>query len=492
MKNQVLIIKMILIFILTPIFWPLVSLFTLVHIIRIILSLLSSAIIVPVFFSMYRYFERKYARQSLQLFTQVCLSHINMGDSLHVSMKQALDSLLVRTKFPYQKKSLRKAKLGLELHKDFQDNLPLLTELFPCPESQAFFLLLNNPSLMGKQVKSLFQGFERNLREILKREESIAAEKSKSLIESLSLLMMPVLIIFFLKNTAMEFYSNAFHNAQSQNLLLLAYALFIGSLIFIKRIFWPMEKIRRINNKKTKGPIKSNENNFLLLFFLRSKVERSLHHYDVTGNLKKDQIRYLQNKKRIRFFFYALILTGSTWINGLPAILSILIFFLIFLYPDYRLIENFKEYREQQIASLGQFFQYLILCLKSGMSVEYALATIEDNLGENFPLRPEIKRINLELLNQNSLDNSLNNFASNIDFPEVSMYLHLLKLHAYTGNREDLELLDLQNQQFQHILEEEAKKQIARKSNNYLVPMLMNLFAVMLISIAPILPYFQF
>lgn len=126
------------------------------------------------------------------------------------------------------------------------------------------------------------------------------------------------------------------------------------------------------------------------------------------------------------------------------------------------------------------------------MSVEYALATIEDNLGENFPLRPEIKRINLELLNQNSLDNSLNNFASNIDFPEVSMYLHLLKLHAYTGNREDLELLDLQNQQFQHILEEEAKKQIARKSNNYLVPMLMNLFAVMLISIAPILPYFQF
>lgn len=491
MKRKI--ISLLILLISTLIFMPLTKLFVVNNLLlQIMLSLFSAVVLYPLIAQVYKYFRLKESRQALQFFLQVSISHLNSGDSLQHAMIKALQVLEKNKRILTRPKHLSMAKQGLQLNKNFQENLILLSELFTCPESKIIFSLLRNPNLLGKQIKGTLQNFEVNLRDTIKRNETQMAEQTKSLVESLLLLLMPVLIILFIKNGSPDFYENAFKTLVGQLLFLVAYLLFSSSVLFIQKVYFPKSKTFNISQKHAPSKGNGSQSNLLLLFPLRKLIEKSLQFYSLHGTIQKSVMRQMQNKKRIRFLVYAILIFITLTYANLPYYLGIIISFAIFIYPDYRLIENYREYRSYQIGALGPFFQYIILCLKSGMSVQFAINTANENLGADFPLRVEIKRMNIELANKNSLENTLTQFAHNLDIPEVIMYFQILLLHSHSGFKQDIDILELQTQQFQHILEEEKRKINLRKSNFYIVPMVMNLLSVMLISIAPIIQYFQF
>ncbi len=491
------------------------KLFTQVLSLQITLAFLTGLVWAYSLRKVLRYYEIYRIKQSLLSFCQTASSRLSMGQSLNRSLSDALDTLVKNPSFKGDRKALHRAKQGLSLHHDFSQNIPLLLEVFPCPEAHAFFGLIHEPQWMGQRIPEVFKRFERSVRMNLSQEESLRADQSKNLVEALSLLFMPVLICFFMSKTSPDFMNLAFASFVGRVLLLGAYLLFSLSVFFIQKTFFPVPDSFKAKNKeqsrieksakskKTKTEHKRlslrndairnylEKKQVLILPFWTEKIEEAMAFYSHRENKPIEKIRLEVNLRRMLALFLGLLVSAVFFIKKVPLFLTLTLPVLFWFYPDYRMVDSYRLLNADQILALPNLFHYLALCLSSGMSLSYAFSEVLSNLPPDNPLLPEVRYFNSQLKNQVSQATALEDFSKHINFPEASMYLQLLDAHTMAGSKESLQLMELQDQHLQHVLAEEKRKAIASKANAYLLPLVMNLLAVISISLAPILPYFS-
>ena len=177
---------------------------------------------------------------------------------------------------------------------------------------------------------------------------------------------------------------------------------------------------------------------------------------------------------------------------GENPLIPIFLCFIWALYPSLKIRQQAAEKRERLQDSLPLLFSCLSLSLDSARSLDHALAAAEKAFRRDPLWSPELQHINRRLRNRESPEKVLNELAEKLDFPEAGMYLNLLYRVSISGSRRDLMMLDMQNLHFAHVLKDKQRKRLASRSNRYLLPMVMNLLAVMLISFAPLIPSLRF
>lgn len=474
---------------------PICRLFTLHKVLQYLLAVITGFSWSPFLFQLAQNSQTKKARKDLQYFLQVCISFLNVGHSLNVSMAKAVQELTKLKQRTSHKKSLLALQHALGIQQSTQQFSNLFLTIFPCPEAKLFFHLLEQPSLLGSDVRILFRQYENSLRQEQEYTSEKQADESKNLVECISLQCMPVLIVCLFYFTAYDFYKIAFSNVLTQALLLVAYILFFLSGIYVRKIF--IAKIKKkfktknsLNKKYQKSTV-WNEKNILLLPYMQNKVEQSIEFLSIKNKVDRKLLRQRQNFQRIRFYIYGLSLFLLGMYLKLPLVIFAILSIFLVIYSDYRLVEDCNEMREFQLQYLPSFFHYLLLCIRAGFSIPVAIHLACSAFYKEFPLLPEIERMHFELENRLSLEKAIENFSTNIAFAEAATFMHFLFQHSVAGGAKDIELLQLQINQFQQLLRAREKRRIARKSNRYLIPMLFNFVSVMIICIAPVLPSFQ-
>ncbi len=479
-------------------FLPITSLFVRDTKLKLLFSVAAGVLLAPVLTRLLEAFEVRRARRHFQQFLQNMASRLNGGQAFRFSLEGCLSQMQEQaggTRFASQLRLVRKA---IDLQAPYRDLIPLLREAFACPEAPPFFALLMHPEKLGDKLSILFRYYEQNIRESQNQRESQEAEQARSLTESLSLAVMPILMLWFLTRTASDYMTLAYVSTGGRVMLGLAFLLFLLSCFFLYRIFLPgqekplkaysmkkqthkqPQRIRLRYTRLTPAFLQERHKEAILVLL---PLQAEATELDFQSKLLRDHFRFLVYG--IVFMALGLRLTDPSWfLLVLPL--------LLLIYPDYRLINDASEWRFRVQKVLPDLFTYLLICLRSGHGVGRSFQMAESSFASSQVLAVEVKGINQQLVNRKPLQEILDDFIRRLGLPEASMFVRLLAQYGAGGDSTDLELMELQVQQLRHVLKEKKRKKEARQANRYLLPMVLDLVAVMLISLAPVIPSFQF
>ncbi len=482
------------------IFRPLAQLFLRNPLHSLFLSFIPAAIFAPFISLSAKNIRIQSSRRYLQYFLQNMVSQLNIGNTLRFSLEASFAALCEQfPRSPFHRR-FHAASQALALRASFSETIPLMSEAFPCPESESFFSLLLNPELLGDKMTTLFRHYEQDLRESRNQRESLQAEQAKALTESISLAAMPPLIIIGLSRMAPEYLSLAYEDKSGQLMLLGAYFLFCLSCFSLGRIFLPPISKKRVEIDRKVTPKKlSLLPKYIKLYeattplFLKVKNKEAVRLLSVS---EREQDRNLWLKhlflKRLRFVFYASAIGGTFIYKQVPLVLTVVLFLSLVIFPDYELLKKASERRNTIQDELPDFFSYLLLCLSSGQSLPQSMQIAEHAFKSSPYLTAELALLNRQLENRRSAGQTLDGFLQRLAMPEAGMFLRLLAQYNEGGGASDLHLMSLQIQQFRHVLRERQRKREARQANRYLLPMVLDLLSVMMISLAPIIHSMNF
>ncbi len=479
-------------------FLPITSLFVQETILRLGFSAAAAILLAPVIVRLLAAWQVRRARRHFQEFLQNMASRLNSGQALRFSLEVCLAQMQEQSSGTRFASNLRKVRKAIELQAPYRTIIPLLSSAFPCPEAPPFFALLENPERLGDRLRTLFRYYEQNVRESQNERESLEAEQARSLTESVSLAVMPVLLLLGLTRFAADYMELAYLTAGGKMMLSIAYVLFLLSCVFLYRIFLPgPEKALPKILPRAKEPgnpekIKRSYQTFTPAF-LKERHKDAISVLQVT-NYEQSEVLFLRKlmAERIRYGLYGLTFIALSISFDFPLWFTIALPCLLLIFPDYQLLNLASEWRYRVFAVLPDLFTYLLICLRSGNSVNRSFAMAEDSFAKSQVLSAELFVINQKLLNRQALQTVLDEFIRRLGLPEASMFVRLLSQYGAGGDKTDLELMELQVQQLRHVLKEKKRKKEARQANRYLLPMVMDLLAVMLISLAPVIPSFQF
>lgn len=459
------------------------------------LALLSGLILAPLPLKILARIRERTAVRELALFIRTVLNRLNLGDTLLYSIYGAARYREKKIRSGKRRRALRALLLAIENNSGWTALIPLLNTLFPCPQAAAFFSLLKRPEDLGERVADLFRRFEVSLREEQELRSSLAADRAKALSECLSLLLMPVLLLLFLRFSAPAFLDLAYKNKTSLSLLLAAFLLFLASLYLVRRIF--LDSPGRMKNEAAgvlppAGSVRKLPL-WLSRFLFEDKLDEALNLLFFNPSPEeKTALKQTLARRRLRFFFYALLLLILFLLRGENPWPAGLLLLPLSLYPAYEMHRSARLQREKMQDSLPALFSFLTLCLHSFYSLETALKLAEKAFAAYPYWADELRLINRRLLNRESPAAVLSSLAQKLNFPEAGMYLTLLEQISDGGTAEDLALLDVQSLHFHHVLKEKQRQRLAARSNRYLLPMVLDLLAVMMISFAPLMPGLRF
>lgn len=435
-------------------------------------------------------------RELLQLI-QILLGELNRGNTLPVSLARASKLRLGELRGRRFARGYQKLIAASENNLPFSFSADLLCEMFPAEEAIRFFNLIRQPERLGRSLVKLFRNFEIGLREADDRRRSLAADRGRTLSELLSLTAMPILFIFFLNKAAEDFMRPAYLSARGSMLLSLAFFFFLASLWFFRqylsdlsfqsRDIKPPEASYRLR-KKDRGPLFPK---LIYAIMRRLRGTRADRAVDLLFDEPDEELRLIiyarllaSGLRPVIYISILMLIAASQNISPRPLVFLLP---LLFIYPTYRLVAKAEALKENLQSSLPSLFTYLGLCLTAGCSIYRAFSMAEQAFPKPALLHSELNQLNRRLMNRAQLSEALEHFGRKIDFPEASAYLSLLERISHGGGKDEHALLELQNSHFKHVLAERRRKRSAARSNRFLIPMLLDLLAVLCISLAPVI-----
>ena len=248
----------------------------------------------------------------------------------------------------------------------------------------------------------------------------------------------------------------------------------------IAGLIWPFILVAAPVNYIDK--LKSN------LTLLYSLVEKQ-------NNDKQDNLSQMQNllityfAAKIRLI---LLMSGIVLLFCLSNILFILLLppaiIIAFVEPDFTLNRKCQKYKLLLLHTFPWDFSLLILLLKNNYSLINSIGKLEKLLPDNDILKQKFA----EIYHENALgkysDNTFFRFGEKLQIMPLNNCLSALRAYITGGDIISLKMLSEQTEQlFIGALQEQKKAQSKRQSA-FVLPMMLDLIAVILITLAPIIP----
>lgn len=474
--------------------------------IALFIALTSALCFYRLFFRLLQYFQNQIAINNYILFLQALSNHLNLNKSLSLSISLACNDLIKLSQDKKLHNKLYKVQLSIKLSSSFTEIIDLLKDAFPCIPAKTSLSLMAAPQVMGDNLYIYTKNTLTSLQNDEKFKKDVNAEQIKSFIETITVSSMPMVILLFLRLTARDFINLAYISIFGQIILGTSYLLFFLGLMFIFLVYIPNTKA----SSKQHSKIFTNKNKLIpqkLQIFLHNNGLRILSKTTLPFQLKNIiKFSYLLERQekinrkdlfsgliiaRFKYLLLGLCVTIPGLIFKLPIILVLILFIAIVSYPDFKLIDRSNYYVRKIKIDMQTFITALLSALSVGYTIESALVFCEKYGNLNEFLTKELSVINNKIINSSTSEQALLEFTTMLNDQEIENFFYLIHNHSQANNYNSITQLELQFEKIKEKLFNDRKKLVAIKSNNYLLPLLLNLISIFLICLAPVLPSLQ-
>lgn len=378
--------------------------------------------------------------------------------------------------------------------------------LFPNNYAYNYFTILHDPVSISNHLLSLSRTFSKNISAKSNLEKEIAANAAQQQMEAVILAIMPFIIIYTLRFLQGDFFSPALTTMPGPLLLTAAFFFIILSMLVLFRLFLP----QKLNINKAKLPLPNSYIRkiagliwpFILVAApvnyidkLKSNLTLLYSLVEKQNNDKQDNLSQMQNllityfAAKIRLI---LLMSGIVLLFCLSNILFIILLppaiIIAFVEPDFTLNRKCQKYKLLLLHTFPWDFSLLILLLKNNYSLINSIGKLEKLLPDNDILKQKFA----EIYHENTLgkysDNTFFRFGEKLQIMPLNNCLSALRAYITGGDIISLKMLSEQTEQlFIGALQEQKKAQSKRQSA-FVLPMMLDLIAVILITLAPIIP----
>ena len=190
-----------------------------------------------------------------------------------------------------------------------------------------------------------------------------------------------------------------------------------------------------------------------------------------------------------------LFLLGLLWSLVLSTVEAVgfkawLLPLFIFILHDLYQIEASKSREDQLQREFPLFLNQIIVLLEAGLMPIRALELAVPASHKHSVLQDELQILFRDLQAGISLADALTGMATRITVPDIQQALNALASHAVGGSDESLAVLRIQGQQCWQLARQSAQQDSERVAARMFIPMILDLLAIILISLAPVVTNF--
>ena len=475
------------------IYFLILDLFTKNLYLKLSLALVSALFSYKVLIYIFKIIKQKRYEGYYLEFLEFLSNELSLNISLSRAIYNALNKIKSNSKNKRLNKNLELVLKSIDLKAPFSEVSRLLLESFPIKAAKSTLSLLAQPQILGENLRRLINTALKTQAQALEEKTRIINNNIQKLVETLSLILMPLLILVFLNIFAAKFINLAYENLAGKLILLAAYFCFFLAIVFAIKIFIPSRykekeaKSLKIKKKKIKNSRLISKLFKILVFKqLENKLNKAFKFLARQENLSLDDLKLYFIRQKLRFIAYGLII-AAVFIYQDLYLLAFIMFVLLSLYPELNFIDIYKERLKLIKLDLATFLNNMLLLISSSYNIEYAL-NFNANLDIYNPyLEKEIHLINSKLKNQVPLKQALNDFSEKLDDYNLSIFFDLLEDYENLDSSESFGILELQLKNISTAEYKRLNKYYASKTNAYLIPMILDLISVLAICLAPVI-----
>ncbi|MEA4888710.1 MAG: hypothetical protein VB070_04505 [Clostridiaceae bacterium] len=450
------------------------------------------------------------SREQLKWFLELLLSRLSAGATLEHSFCDTVPGLsqLLGNKSPFLQ-SLRQVNRQLAAHQPLETLLPQLSRQLHCPEAQTFFYALPELRKMGGQVILYVRQHLQMVTEQLSLQQDLNAETTQRQTEAYVLAIMPFLLAILLRQSADEASVAALSQPAGIIGMVAAFlmALFAAALTLSSTGFDTRDKKKLYCLPVYRGRVKNYTTHICHLFhhIYRDILPESYGSRILQILINTSHPESNSDRTTLTDFFMhkAVLLTASLipglvillidpigviWLLILPLIVTLLHDQQIFMFQRQKITEYRLEY--------PIFLNLTVALLQTGLSLHKTLLICTKMISESSQLnsrkatagnalQQDLSRTSRLLRTGRPIEQVLDLLSKNCPLPEAQAALLLMSRYDHSGGMENLQLLSLQTSACWSVYRNTLRKQLERQSLRLLVPMTLDLLAVLVTTLLP-------
>ncbi len=453
--------------------------------------------------------QEKVCREQTELLLQFLSTETSSGISLDTAFIHAPAHFekLYSSKNRFQF-ALTQIAAGLRLQIPLHVLIEDFSKTLSNQESRLVLQVLTTMDFGGTDLPDTLHQQARILGDIKRIERQVAAEHAQQSTESIILCLMPFVILFMLKRGAGDYITASFEDPLGRVLLLVSYVLAITALILniyfrskqkakasdeslvrLKR--WLMDTgllvglSRRIIDILPKAYVLKVYSAMRVLWTLRDDDDPLAMQFEAG----MDELNLWCQLKILWVLIAIPLIILALWI-GLPIFYVLVLLIALPLFQDQELFGRANRYQNELMQGLPLFITLMNQLLKSGMVVRRALIFTIAQMPEDSALYRELKLLESNMASGQNAALVLSEFSTRLDIPEAQTALLLLARQETHGGQEMLRQLDLASADCWAILGTAYRRKHELLRQRMFIPMLLDLFAIILMSAAPALLMF--
>lgn len=458
------------------------------------------------------YRGEKVSREQTELLLQFLSTETSAGKSLDTAF---MDAPMHFAKL-YSKKNRFQAGLeeiatGLRLQMPLHALIRDFATRLESPEAAIVLQVLTTMDFSGTDLPDLLHQEARILGDIKRIERQVQAEHASQSMESIILALMPFPVMLMLQTGAADYMQDSFTSSFGQLMLAGSYVLAITALIlnilFRAKAATKLkdESLIRLKQRLAKESSLSRlaarlqdylPKTYVLRLYASMRILWSLRDDNQTGWIRMqyeagiDEVNVWCQLK-ILWFVLAIPLLIVCGLLGMPLLYIMIILIAVPLAQDQELFSRANRYQNELMQSLPLFISLMNQLLKSGMVVRRALLFSIRQMPTDSAFYRELQLIELSMNSGQNAAAVLGEFSARLDVPEAQSALLLLARQETHGGGEMLRQLDQASRDCWSILGNAYRKKHEMLSQRLFLPMIMDMFSIILMSAAPALLMFM-
>lgn len=479
---------------------------------RVLAGLLSAMLLASATIRFLDYKAEKVCREQTELLLQFLSTETSSGRSL--------DSAFIDAPLHFAKLFSRKSRFqaGLEqISAGLRLQIPLhvlirdFAGALDSQEARIVLQVLTTMDFSGTDLPEILHQEGRILGDIKRIERQVAAENAQQSTEALILCLLPFLAMILLRMAAADYMSDSFTSELGQMMLLISFLLAIFALILNvlfrsttavkpkdeslislkKRLAQPslLSKLAaKVLGVLPKAYVLRIYGAMRILWTLRDTKDENLDHFQYQAGI--DELNVWCQLKLL-WFVLSIPLTILGVRLGLPFFYVFLLVIALPLFQDQELLSRAGRYQNELMQGLPLFISLMNQLLKSGMVVRRALLFTIQQMPVDSALYRELKLIETSMSGGLNAAPVLGEFSARLDIPEAQTALLLLARQETHGGPEMLRQLNQASQDCWSILGSAYRKKHEMLSQRMFLPMLLDMFSVVVMGAAPAMLMFM-
>lgn len=452
----------------------------------------------------------KLSREQTELLLQFLSTETSSGHSL--------DSAFIVAPLHFAKLYNRKSKFqsGLEqIAAGLQLQIPLhllirdFASELDSQDAKIVLQVLTTMDFGGSDLPDVLHQESKILGDMKRMERQVAAENAQQSMEALLLCLLPFIAMIALRTAAKTYMADSFESILGQSILAASYLLAIVALVL--NIHFRADHKRASHDESliklkaflSRPSILTKAASLVLGHLPKSYTLRIYQAMRILTSLR-DQQAAEQSRSyeagidelnvwcqvKLLWFIVACPLSLAAIMAGIPWYLILVIVILLPFAQDQELLSRANRYQNELMHGLPLFVALMNQLIKSGMVVQRALLFTIQELPRDSALQRELKRMESNLFSGQNAAQVLSDFSSRLDIPEAQSALLLLARQETHGGQEILRQLEQASRDCWSILASAYRRRYELLSQRMFIPMILDMFSIVLMSVAPALLMF--